>query len=46
MTSVDSEENTFKKVDFIDPLHALGSEGDDDDDGVEFDVSYKTIIKI
>lgn len=39
------EENSLKKDDFIDPLGAkdpLGFTGDDDHDGVEFDVSFTT----
>ena len=41
MADVESEENTLKKDDFMDPLGAkdpLGCAGDDDNDGVEFDV--------
>ena len=38
---LDAEENSMKKDDFMDPLGAkdpLGCAGDDEDNGVEFDV--------
>ena len=46
---VDDHENSLKKDDFMDPLGAkdpLGCAGDDDDNGVEFDVCFSAIFVI
>lgn len=43
MADLDTDHNSLKKDDFMDPLGAkdpLGCAGDDENDGVEFDVSY------